>query len=60
MPAAALRIKKQEDGNYMVEKIIEDGAGDVLSGVTTVVHDAKTGRLFFSSKYPDCNIQSMD
>lgn len=39
---------------FEVDKIIEDGAGgraEILPGTTTVVHDAATGRLFFSSKF---------
>ncbi|KAJ4318200.1 hypothetical protein N0V84_006956 [Fusarium piperis] len=47
-PATALRVRKV-DGKYVVDKVIEDGKGEVLPAVTTVVHDAKTGRLFFSS-----------
>ncbi|KAF5019499.1 hypothetical protein F66182_8506 [Fusarium sp. NRRL 66182] len=46
--AAVLRVTKVE-GKYVVDKVIEDGQGDVLPATTTVVHDAKTGRLFFSS-----------
>ncbi|KAK0375326.1 hypothetical protein CLIM01_07325 [Colletotrichum limetticola] len=45
--SAAVRIRKEGDGVYVWEKIIEDGLGEVLPGTTTVVHDAKTGRLFF-------------
>ncbi|KAK7419664.1 hypothetical protein QQZ08_010750 [Neonectria magnoliae] len=47
-PATALRIRKQE-GGYVVEKIIEDALGEALPVATTVLHDAKTGRLFLSS-----------
>ncbi|KAJ4174247.1 hypothetical protein NW754_004662 [Fusarium falciforme] len=47
-PAAALRVRKV-DGKYVVDKVIEDGKGEFLPAATTVVHDAKTGRLFFSS-----------
>ncbi|KPM42136.1 hypothetical protein AK830_g4419 [Neonectria ditissima] len=47
-PAAALRLRKQE-GTYVLEKIIEDAFGEALPVATTVVHDATTGRLFFSS-----------
>ncbi|KAJ4252873.1 hypothetical protein NW762_010779 [Fusarium torreyae] len=47
-PAAALRVRKVE-GKYVVDKVIEDAEGEVLPAATTVVHDAKTGRLFFSS-----------
>ncbi|KAL0936457.1 serum paraoxonase arylesterase [Colletotrichum truncatum] len=46
--SAAVRIHKDSEGAYTWEKIIEDGEGEVLPGTTTVVHDAKTGRLFFS------------
>ncbi|KAI8669914.1 hypothetical protein LRP88_01639 [Fusarium phalaenopsidis] len=47
-PATALRVRKV-DGKYVVDKVIEDGEGEFLPAATTVVHDAKTGRLFFSS-----------
>ncbi|KAF7557107.1 hypothetical protein G7Z17_g867 [Cylindrodendrum hubeiense] len=46
-PTATLRMRKQ-DGVYVIDKIIED-AGETLPVATTVLHDAKTGRLFFSS-----------
>lgn len=49
--SAAVRIRREEDGVYVWEKIIEDGLGEVLPGTTTVVHDAKTGRLFFGGEY---------
>ncbi len=32
------------------EKVLEDRDGEVLPGTTTAIHDAKTGRLFLSSK----------
>lgn len=49
--SAAMRITRddKDDGGYRMEKILEDGRGEVLPASTTVVHDAKTGRLFFSS-----------
>ncbi|KAF9771222.1 hypothetical protein IL306_011140 [Fusarium sp. DS 682] len=47
-PTTVLRVKERE-GKYVVEKIIEDGKGEVLPAATTVVHDVKTGRLFLSS-----------
>ncbi|KAH7131629.1 hypothetical protein B0J13DRAFT_107461 [Dactylonectria estremocensis] len=47
-PSVALRMRKRE-GGYVVEKIIEDAFGEALPVATTVIHDAKTGRLFFSS-----------
>lgn len=45
--SAGLRISKTSSG-YEVSKAIEDGLGEVLPGSTTIVHDAKTGRLFMS------------
>ena len=36
---------------YTVKKIIEDMHGEVISGATTVIHDAETGRLFFSGTW---------
>ncbi|ORY07376.1 hypothetical protein BCR34DRAFT_616679 [Clohesyomyces aquaticus] len=47
-PATVFRIRKI-DNTYHMEKILEDVEGKVLSGVTTAVHDAKTGRLFLGS-----------
>lgn len=51
IPAAAFRIRKfdTEDGGwrYVVTKVLEDIEAKVLSASTTVVHDPKTGRLFF-------------
>ncbi|KAJ3520758.1 hypothetical protein NM208_g13581 [Fusarium decemcellulare] len=46
--ATALRVRKVE-GKWVVEKVIEDAEGEVLPVATTVIHDVKTGRLFFSS-----------
>ncbi|KAF4337150.1 serum paraoxonase arylesterase [Fusarium beomiforme] len=47
-PTTVLRVREKE-GKYTVEKIIEDGEGEVLPAATTVMHDVKTGRLFLSS-----------
>ncbi|KAI7764796.1 hypothetical protein LZL87_004001 [Fusarium oxysporum] len=47
-PSTVLRVRKIE-GVYVVEKMLEDAKGEVLPAATTVVHDAKTGRLFLSS-----------
>ncbi|KAI1008924.1 hypothetical protein LB504_001954 [Fusarium proliferatum] len=47
-PSAVLRVRKIK-GEYVVEKMLEDAEGEVLPAATTVVHDAKTGRLFLSS-----------
>ncbi|KAK8068240.1 hypothetical protein PG996_007352 [Apiospora saccharicola] len=48
--AAAMRIRKGKgpDGGWEVVKVLEDGLGEVLPMATSVVHDAATGRLFFS------------
>ncbi|CAD6446020.1 64a09973-e2d6-4bbb-8aa8-b92e3e829c5b [Sclerotinia trifoliorum] len=50
-PSAAFRIRKldTEDGGwkYVVTKILEDIDAKVLSAATSVVHDPKTGQLFF-------------
>lgn len=51
-PSTVLRVRKVK-GEYVVEKIVEDAKGEVLPAATTVVHDAKTGRLFLSSKLGD-------
>jgi hypothetical protein len=48
-PAAVLRVRRV-DGEWKVEKVLEDKDGDILPATTTAVHDAKTGRLFLSSK----------
>ncbi|KAF5252635.1 hypothetical protein FANTH_2530 [Fusarium anthophilum] len=47
-PSTVLRVRKVE-GEYVVEKVLEDAKGEVLPAATTVVHDTKTGRLFLSS-----------
>lgn len=48
--ATVLRIRKGEDGRHEWKKVLEDGEGGLFAGATTVVHDAKTGRLFLSGK----------
>jgi hypothetical protein len=49
-------IEKDAEGvekvDYQVAKILEDKDSKVLSGSTTVRHDAKTGRLFISGEFP--------
>ncbi|KAK5174142.1 uncharacterized protein LTR77_001222 [Saxophila tyrrhenica] len=49
-PASVFRIKKGQDG-YQVDKVLEDGEGEILPAATTVVHDVKTGRLFISGVF---------
>jgi hypothetical protein len=54
-PSTIFRIRKvaskgKEGGlAYEVEKMLEDKEGKVISGATTVVHDAKSGRLFIGA-----------
>jgi WD40 repeat protein len=48
-PSTIWRIKKTNTG-YEPEKVLEDNSGEILSIVTTVRHDSKTGRLFMGSK----------
>lgn len=49
-PTTALKIVKRPDGDYEVSKVLEDGLGEILPGATTVLHDAETGRLFFTGR----------
>ncbi|KAK7181809.1 serum paraoxonase arylesterase [Paraphaeosphaeria sporulosa] len=49
-PATVWRIKKVE-GVYELEKVLEDREAAVLNGITTVRHDAKTGRLFMGAVF---------
>jgi len=53
-PAAAVhrvrRIKGGKEYEYQIVKVVEDAKGEVLPGTTTVIHDAKKGRLFLSGK----------
>ncbi|CAJ2505644.1 Uu.00g130380.m01.CDS01 [Anthostomella pinea] len=51
-PTTALKLVERPDGAYGITKSIEDRLAEVLPGATTVLHDATTGRLFFSSKPP--------
>lgn len=48
--STVVRIRKGEDGRHSWEKVLEDAEGETLPASTTVVHDARTGRLFLSSK----------
>ena len=45
-PATVIKVHKKGEGDYEVEKVLEDGQGEVLPMTTVVAHDAKTGRLF--------------
>jgi SMP-30/Gluconolactonase/LRE-like region len=59
-PSAVFRIERrklqqkegeEEQFDYHVEKVLEDRDGDLIAGTTTVVHDAKTGRLFMGGVF---------
>ncbi|KAK6079508.1 hypothetical protein SCUP234_05677 [Seiridium cupressi] len=50
-PATALKVTKKSEGGFEVTKVLEDGLTEVLPGTTSVVHDAKTGRVFFSGVF---------
>jgi hypothetical protein len=49
-PTTALKVAKKAEGGYEFTKAIEDGLAEILPGATTVLHDAETGRMFFSGK----------
>lgn len=48
--ATVLRFRRWKEGGkgYELTKMLEDSEGEALPGTTSVVHDAKTGRLFIS------------
>lgn len=48
-PVTVLRISTS-NGEYKVTKVLEDGKSKIMTGVTTVRHDAKTGRLFMGGE----------
>ena len=54
-PATVWRVRRlnrdvPEKYKYKLSKIIEDGKGEALPGMTTVIHDALTGTLFMSGE----------
>jgi hypothetical protein len=56
-PSTVIRISKAVENEfddaqarYVVEKVIEDKEGEIISGATTVRHDVKTGRLFIGGE----------
>jgi len=55
-PATVWRVRRLnrdrvDTYEYEVTKIIEDGAGEMLPGMTTVIHDALRGTLFMSGEF---------
>lgn len=56
-PATVWRVRRlhregQDEYEYELEKIIEDRDGEMLPGMTTVIHDALSGRMFMSGRLP--------
>ena len=49
--SSAFKLSRGKNGKFITEKVLEDSDGSVLPGTTTVVHDARTGRLFLSGVY---------
>ena len=51
-------MKRDSEGEYEYEltKVIEDGAGEMPPGMTTVIHDALKGTLFMSGQSPSGRI----
>ncbi|EXJ87889.1 hypothetical protein A1O1_04816 [Capronia coronata CBS 617.96] len=54
-PATVWRVRRlnrdvKEKYQYELTKVIEDATGEVLPSMTTVIHDALTGRLFMSGE----------
>lgn len=49
--SSVFRLSRGVGGKLIAEKVLEDKDGSVLPGTTTVVHDAKTGRLFLGGTY---------
>lgn len=49
--SSVFKLPRDTGGNFITEKVLEDCEGSVLPGTTTVVHDARTGRLFLSGMY---------
>lgn len=49
--SSVFKVSRDAGGKFITEKVIEDSEGRVLPGTTTVVHDARTGRLFLGGMY---------
>ena len=49
-PATVLKISKDK-GAYTVKKVLEDRDGEVISGIASACHDAKTGMVFLGGQY---------
>lgn len=44
--SSVFRLSRDKGGKFITEKVLEDSDGSVLPGTTTVVHDARTRKLF--------------
>lgn len=49
--SSVFKLSRDAGGKFVTEKVLEDSEGRVLPGTTTVVHDARTGRLFLGGMY---------
>lgn len=49
--STVFKLSRDTEGKFITEKVLEDSEGRVLPGTTTVVHDARTGRLFLGGMY---------
>lgn len=49
--SSVFKLSRDAEGKFVTEKVLEDSEGRVLPGTTTVVHDARTGRLFLGGMY---------
>lgn len=57
--SSVFKLSRDKGGKFITDKILEDSEGSVMPGTTTVVHDARTGRLFLGGTYthntkPEC------
>ncbi|KAJ4296763.1 hypothetical protein N0V90_006811 [Kalmusia sp. IMI 367209] len=49
-PSTIFRIRKTGEEEYEIDKVLEDGQAEVVSGATTAVFDRQSERLFIGGK----------
>ncbi|KAL2278407.1 hypothetical protein FJTKL_14502 [Diaporthe vaccinii] len=49
--SSVFRLSRDKGGKFITEKVLEDSDGSVLPGTTTVVHDARTRKLFLGGAF---------
>lgn len=59
-PATVWRVRRlnrevRDKYEYELSKVIEDGVGEMLPGMTTVINDARSETLFMSGEFPRDN-----